>query len=213
MLNGTYFASAIGVTLLGTAVVLNAQAGEAYFPPERDQTAFACPMWGRGGNHVSVDGFYADWFSSHLRVAEEPSLYLASLGSNGGRALRLDWYRSFHPAIFVRIDFAPEGGARLTATELSGAGGYSSHGVDRRTQRQLSQQEILELERLLADTRPFDDLSVACDIGLDGAQWVLEEASVRTYRVVNQWSPEEGPVREVGTYLLSLTGWTIEPVY
>lgn len=211
-MHGTYFASAIGVSLLGASVVLIAQDGTAYFPPPGEQPAYVCEDWNTDAQ-VAVDEFHAGWFGPHLRVAEEPSLYLASRGPDGGRSLRFDWFRSFHPTIFVRIAFSAEGIATLTATELLGAGGYSSHGVARRIERPLSEVELAALERMLANGRPFERSAVSCALGVDGAQWVLEEVRGREYRVANQWSPDDGPLRELAAYLLSLTGWKVEPIY
>ncbi len=39
-------------------------------------------------------------------------------------------------------------------------------------------------------------------IGLDGAQWVIEATKDGTYKVVDRWSPEKGPVRTLGLIML-----------
>jgi len=38
-------------------------------------------------------------------------------------------------------------------------------------------------------------------VGLDGAQRILEASSHSVYHVIDRWSPQDGPLRELGLYL------------
>jgi hypothetical protein len=44
------------------------------------------------------------------------------------------------------------------------------------------------------------------DLGLDGAQWVIEGRRVDAYHVVDRWSPRGGPYRDAGLAFLQLAG-------
>jgi len=40
------------------------------------------------------------------------------------------------------------------------------------------------------------------EIGLDGAQWILEGVKNGKYQVTDRWSPEVGPIRNLGIMML-----------
>ena len=51
------------------------------------------------------------------------------------------------------------------------------------------------------------------DVGMDGAQWIIEGVSGGNYHLVERWSPEEGEVREIGMELLKLSGLKVKDIY
>ena len=53
----------------------------------------------------------------------------------------------------------------------------------------------------------------ACELGLDGAVWLIEGVDARGYHFVERWSPEAGGVHDVGLMMLRLTGWKHDPIY
>lgn len=53
--------------------------------------------------------------------------------------------------------------------------------------------------RLLFTTVPLRDPSTT---GKDGAQWMIEASENGHYRLIERWSPNDGPVRELGLYFL-----------
>ncbi|WP_296818063.1 hypothetical protein [Brevundimonas sp.] len=212
MLPGSYFASVSGVALVGAAVVLVAQDGTAYFPPPEDQPSIICnTSFDPRKREVAVDEFYAAWFGPHLRTAEEPSLYLASLDppADRPRTVRVSWIPSFYRTVFARVEFAVDGSASLHATRLVGLGGYDPEGVDLKMQRPLRPEERDYLVALLSDPELAAAPIVTCDLGVDGTQLVLEDRLGRDYRLYNQSSPTDGAVHMAGLYVLSLTGWDL----
>ena len=178
-----------------------------YFPPSFLSANSAC-----GGQDKIVDEIEADWYPKHWRAAEEPSLYLASRASKA-RSLRFTWLRTFENPVIVRIDELPSGKMRLTAKQLSGAGGYEPGEVARKIVRDLTAEEQAKLVATLAQTRVFELPSRVCDGGLDGTQWIVEATGPSGYQYVNRWSPERGPVYDLGLALLGLTGWQFERAY
>jgi hypothetical protein len=39
-------------------------------------------------------------------------------------------------------------------------------------------------------------------LGADGAQWIIEGVKDGNYRIVDRWSPDDGPVRVMGLLML-----------
>ena len=80
--------------------------------------------------------------------------------------------------------------------------------------RILTGAEIEALDEVLRTTRLFELQSQACQTGLDGAHWIVEGLDRKQgYRFRDFQSPEKGPEREFGLFMLGLTGWDVEPIY
>jgi hypothetical protein len=115
--------------------------------------------------------------------------------------------------VFIRVETTGDEKYRLTAKELSGAGGYDPGTTNRSVERELRRDEVERLRQILARTllpslKPKD-----CAIGCDGSNWIFEIVDKQGYHVLTRWSPEYGPVREAGIFLMSLSGWTFTEVY
>lgn len=155
-----------------------------------------------------LSGFEDEWYSEHLRAAGERPL---SFAPGSPDALRFTWLRSFHAPTIVRVDWAPTGEATLTATMLSGAGGYEPGEVAETVSRSLTPDEV---QRVLALRRAaLREPAVDCVSMLDGARWVVEAVRPDGYHFVSAQSPEKGPVRDLGMAMLSFTGWDVGPTY
>ena len=78
----------------------------------------------------------------------------------------------------------------------------------------LSAAEVASLETALSNSRLFELPSSGCQRGLDGAQWIIEGADpVKGYRFRDAQSPDAGIERDLGLFMLGLTGWDVEPIY
>jgi hypothetical protein len=161
-----------------------------YFPPD----AFS----ERPEHHQ----FVVDWYSKHLRVMNEPMLY-ASLPQNREvyRFLLLPtWGR---PAA-VRVQSRPSDGYRLIATVLSGSGGYDPGVIQERKERSLHEEEWRGLKRLLREADFWEQPTRLQSLGRDGEQWIIEGISGERYHVVDRWTPDSGPIHQIGSFLLNL---------
>lgn len=186
-----------------------------YFPPLSEQPHINCDYGGGPKSQPVVDEFENRWFSRHLAAAEEPSLYLGAKRTAPERpfTLRFTWLRSFHAPVVIRIEESGDEKYRLTAKELAGAGGYESGTIKRKVERQLRADEARKLRQILSTTRLIHLRPKTCAMGCDGAEWVFELVDGQGYHVLTRWSPEYGPVREAGQYLMGLSGWTFAEVY
>ncbi|MDP1913865.1 hypothetical protein [Brevundimonas sp.] len=179
-----------------------------FFQPALFQQTVDCDFSGRKVSNHILDEFEDSWYSKHLRAAGERPL---SFAPGSRETLRFTWLRSFHSPVIVRVEWAPTGAATLTATMLSGAGGYEPGEVSNTVSRTLTQVEterLLVLRQAILREPPVD-----CAIMLDGARWIVEAAGADGYHYVNAQSPQTGTVHDLGMALLGFTGWAVEPIY
>lgn len=183
-----------------------------YWPADLLSGVVVC----NGQRYPVLGDFRAHWYASHLEAAGEQPIFNRDFGSPGStqRVVRFTWLRTFHKPVIIRIDTDSRGVSTLTATELTGAGGYEPGTVGRRVVRVLTRQERARLDNVLHETRVFEQAPLNCEgAGADGSQWIAEQADASGYRYVDRWTPRTGPSREFGLYLLSLTRWTFDEVY
>lgn len=160
-----------------------------------------------------MDDFVDGWFSAELSAFQEPSLYHRPVSTP--LSVRFTFLRSFHDPIVVRVDTLPDGQRRLSAKQrVAGVVFGSEKPSDRALVRMLSSAESGAFDAVLERSRIFDKPSRGCAGGLDGSQWIVEAADpAKGYRYRQKWSPEDGLERELGLFMLGLTGWDIEPIY
>lgn len=147
--------------------------------------------------------FVVQWYTKHLKALQEPSLFQQA--SSGKEAYRFLWLRTFHSPVAVRLNVNADGTSLLTVKVTDGQGGYEPGRLTKDAVRRLSKEEtdwflgrVHELKYWNLPTRePKTD-----EIGLDGAQWVVEAIKDGTYKVVDRWSPDKGPVRALGLIML-----------
>ena len=206
MIHGVTFPISAGAIALALLAGKLGQDGTAYFPQSLREATVSCAF---GFRRVGVlDEHRAGWYGQHLRAAGEEPIF-----GSPTPALRFTWLRTFDAPVVVRLDTTAEGAVLMTATELSGHGGYDPGNVARRIERRLSAEESAALARVLEDTDALQQRPRACDLGLDGAQWIFESTGPGGYRFVDRQSPRDGPVRDLGLHLLTLTGWTYDQIY
>lgn len=179
-----------------------------YFPAALFRQTDNCGFDRRNRAHYVLDEFEDAWYSRHLRAAGERPL---SFAPGSPPALRFTWLRTFDAPVIVRVEWAPTGAATLTATMLSGAGGYDPGEISATVSRPLTQDEIESV--LLLRQAALREPQVDCRMMLDGARWIVEAAGADGYRYVNAKSPKAGAVHDLGVSLLGLTGWSLEPIY
>jgi hypothetical protein len=208
MIYGATFPMSAGVIALALLAGGTGQEGAAYFPQSLREATLNCGLMGLGRRQTVMTELGANWYGGHLRAAGEAPIF-----ENQQPTLRFTWLRSFHAPVVIRLDTAADGAVLMTATELSGQGGYEPGVVARRVERRLTITESAVLARMLEETDALGQPPAECALGLDGAQWILESAGPGGYHFVDRQSPDDGPVRELGLHLLGLTGWTHDQVY
>jgi len=205
----------LGVIALAIMTAWIATTKSMHFPMALRDQHWVCDM-GQGHRWYpsTLDADADAWYSSALRAAREPSLYLASLDAEAEpvEVVRFTWLRSFHDPIVVRVDQTTDGVTRMTATQMY-MGLPRDGRAYRQVARQLSAEEATAFKNLVATGGLSEALPIGCNGWLDGAEWIIERSRTGHYAYWNRRSPDEGPVRDVGLMMLKLTGWSVEPVY
>lgn len=145
-----------------------------------------------------VDKFRAQWYGSFLNAFREPSLWERSKQSPVAQSYRFTWLRTFHHPVVIRIDVRPDGICELTAKVGLGAGGYDPGMLIRNETRPLTREQsewFLNQVNLEFWNLPKEDAKTG---GLDGSQWVIEGVKNGQYHIEDRWSPDAGPIHDLG---------------
>jgi hypothetical protein len=148
------------------------------------------------------DNSSAQYYAKVLTIMREPSLF--NQEKNGSEAYRFLWLRTFDAPIAVRLNVNPDRSSLLTIKVLSGKGGYGLGELVKNVTRHLSADET---EWFLSaveesgywDMPPYPEKNV---IVVDGAGWVFEARKAGKYKIVGRWSPQNGPIRDLGIAML-----------
>jgi hypothetical protein len=177
-----------------------------YFPAELHMSRVECQLGPRLTKLPPLSDFEDNWFSKQLSAAEEPSLFEQSLKplTNIAASYRFTAIPSFAATVVVRIDQRRDGAMVLTAKRLTGRGGYDPGHIGFTATRKLTAKESADIRQMFA-ARDFAAFRTnPCDLGADGDQWLVETRIGDKYRLVKQWTPQNGPIRHIGMALLSL---------
>ena len=157
-----------------------------------------------------MDNFVTGYYSAQLKALEEPSLFeLAKIPA--AQSYRFLWLRSFDHPIAVRLDIKADGTGVLTTKMTSQKGGVEPGTLienntkpvtAEQTQAFLKKIEQVQFWSLTAETHdPTEPPGLNQNIA-DGADWIIEGVHAGKYHVVKRWSPETGPIRELGIALV-----------
>ena len=172
--------------------------GGGCIPSDCQETYF--PMKALGDDS-SGDQFKAKWYSQELKLLEEPSLLKQSKNPSC-ESNRFLWLRSFHHPVAIRLDMRADGIGVLTTKVASGAGGFRPGHLVENTSRPLTREQTQAfLTRLLRVSFWSLPSHVNDETGTDWSQWVIEGVRGGKYHLADRWSPDSGPVRELGINL------------
>lgn len=144
-----------------------------YFPTSKD---------GERKNGV-ISSFESEWYSKHLSVMGEPSLYPPRDGVIAFRLLILPTWG--HP-IAVRAEIVG-GACKLISRRLDGQGGYDPGKVAEAHEVTLTQADTATLTKLLDALNMFERPTEDGHSGLDGDQWIFEGVTGGRYHILNLW--------------------------
>lgn len=153
------------------------------------------------GDTRQLHDFVVNWYTGQLKALREPSML--QLSKARAHAYRFLWLRTFDNPVAVRLDVGEDGTSLLTVKVTDGMSGYWPGVLVKDETRKLDGQRtewfLDQVERVKFWTLPTSDDRRGCD----GAEWVLEAAKDGRYKLVVRWSPETGPVRDLGLVMLT----------
>jgi hypothetical protein len=145
--------------------------------------------------------FKSQWYSSELRVLEEPSLYSLSK-STSAESYRFLWLRSFHHPVAIRLDLKPDGTSIMSVKVASGAAGFRPGVLIEQRSQAVGKEQTQAFLKRVADLHFWDVPNPVNDqTGTDGSQWIIEGVKAGQYHVVDRWTPTKGVARELGMML------------
>jgi hypothetical protein len=135
---------------------------------------------------------------------QEPSLWDLSK-KNSVETYRFLWLRTFHHPVAARLKVAPDGSGELIVKVLNGKGGYEPGRLIRNSTMRVDKDGVIRFLKLLDEAgfwaMPPEE-TMGNSVGVDGAQWIIEAAKGGQYHVVDRWSPDDGPYRKAGLFLV-----------
>src|ERR1700683_2387680 len=148
--------------------------------------------------------FVVEWYSKPLKALGEPSFWELSQRSHQ-QLYRFLWLRSFSHPVAVRLELRPDGSAILTIQTTDGAGGYAPGRLIENRERTISAEQmkwfLQRVDELKYWNLPTEEPR-GKSLGLDGAQWILEASRSGRYKIVDRWSPRDGPIRALGLEMM-----------
>jgi len=191
-------------------LALFAVAGpQPYFPPQYGRMPVTCA---NGRVVPAFDTSTRDRYGRMFENAEEPSLYVKAVRGDAD-SLRFTWIPAFDPPVTVRIEGFRTASPRMVAVRFGAGDGAELGRIIDRMSRLLSVAEAEGLRRRLLASNPLTLTSAECDMGVDGAEWIVERAVGRRYKMIARNSPSNGHIRSTGMAMLRLTGWTFADIY
>src|SRR5271157_294442 len=184
-------AALLTCSLLGLGSLISG-AQDAYFPDK---------VLGRDSWSEQLK---VGWYSHELKALEEPSLFKLADNSTA-ESYRFLWLRTFHAPVAIRLDLMTDGTGIPTTKVANGEAGfpYTVKHVVENDSRPATRQET---QAFLAQIKKVGFWSLPTHVndqtGTDGSQWIFEGVKEGKYHVVDRWSPEKGPIRELGLNLV-----------
>lgn len=187
--------------ILFLVISYNAKGQEDYFPPN---------IWlDDEYNQVIVN-----WYSKHLVVMKEPSLWKLS-SETSKEVYRFLWLRTFHEPVSIRLEIEYGQNAKLIVKQTDGKGGYEAGKMIINDTVQVTKEDLIIFYSFI-DSLDYWNLPVNPEPdwqGFDGAQWIIEGIKNKKYHLVDIWTPEENIYKRLGLYLIKLSKLKPEEIY
>ena len=175
-----------------------------------------------------IDAFHGEWYGEQLHALQEQSLCCDT--TDRGRVIRFTWLRSFHHPVVIRLNESLNGSWSVVTKIGTGAGGYAPRTILSQAERMLTARHAAAMRSLFNPTSWFwstvsaqttnavancarDPTSECVTLQVDGSQWIVEVRDGDRYHYVDRWSPEQGPLRELGEQIMALSQQDFGKVY
>lgn len=151
----------------------------------------------------AIDSIRNAWYSRILFAMKEPMLCMYR---GDMEIYRFTWLRTFHHPIVVRIE---KKGTymRLHTKVANGQSGYATGRLITDKVKEVTTGEWKEFTSKLESAGIWHLATSINDMGLDGAEWIIEAVTNGKYHVVDRYSPLDENMKsfsDIGKYLLEL---------
>jgi hypothetical protein len=164
--------------------------------------------------NLGVKDIKSQWYSKQLKALREP-YFEEFKNSAEEEAYRFIWLRTFHNPVAIRVTVKEDNYGILSLKVTSGKGGYKPGRIIKKKKIELSESQIDDLRSVVESNKFWEEKKSDSiyNMGLDGAQWIVEVKCEGDYHYIDEWSPEHGCVRNIGLYLLKISGYKPDDIY
>lgn len=156
-----------------------------------------------------LDAFIQTWYGRHLDVLDNENLIIMNDNIN---VIRFTCLRTFHRPFSIKIIWI-DNNAILSFSMSDGAGGYDAGKLIIHFEKAINNNQINKLIKIINKNDFFNQPSIINNAGLDGSRWIIEINIDGNYKVIDRWTPRRGINREIGNYLIRLSGEKINNLY
>lgn len=180
---------------------ISAMVGSKLYDYIEDGCATGERIIGDKPDFIHGTGNYSDqWYSKQLAALGEQNL------KSYHHAYRFTYIPSFSAPFTVRIEIADEGTSDLTFTCSDDVISPNGGDIFKTFQVVLDNGQTNKLLAAMQDSGFWDMPTKDERIGLDGSEWIIEGVKDGTYHIVNRWTPEKGPIYDLGNTFVRLCG-------
>lgn len=187
-------------TVLGSVNLAKAETGEAFFPS------------GLFSRQSDADRVNQAYYAKQLGALKETSIYELRKDTKV-TAFRFLCVRALQPPFVIRVEKKADGTGSLIFKQSDGTGGYQTGKIADNQTMKVSKAQMGELEAKITAMQFFElDYRKKNQGGFDGARWLIEGLQNGKYHLVDRYSPGWGNFRNLGLYLIKLSGEDLKDV-
>lgn len=185
--------------MLAIAPILHAEKTESFFPVS-DR-----------GDDTTISGFEEGWYSKHLRLMGESSLY-AKRGDKELEVYRFTLLPTWGNPRCAVIAKDKQGSQTIFRFyRLDGHGGYNPGKLVEQEERALTENEFARFISLFEKIEFLKQTTKDPIRGRDGSKWILESLKEGQYHIVVRWTANAYDPKERGTEtFVDLCNWMLE---
>jgi hypothetical protein len=152
--------------------------------------------------------FLNKWYSKHLFAMREPIVFK---DKSKTESYRFTWLRTFNDPVAIRIEKHNDVYA-LYWKSCEGSGGYAPGKLIVDQQKLISEETWIEFIKRLNQIDFWNLSTREKNLGMDGAQWILEGKKPTQYHIVDRWTPgESSDYYQCCSFLIDLAELDINP--
>lgn len=160
------------------------------------------------GDKTTISSFEEEWYSEHLRLMDQPSLY-AKQGDKSEDVYRFTLLPTWGDP---RCAVVTKRGSNtdIQFVRLDGDGGYDPGKLVEKVKRELKPDEIQKFFALFEALNFAKQSTEDPVLGLDGSQWILERLKDGEYHIVVRWTANAyDPKKRGTTSFVELCEWML----
>ncbi len=159
---------------------------------------------------VAVNKIGYSFYLKKVAIFSDPNFVPDIKNLQAKEVYRFYWSRTFHHPVLITVIVNNDEQGVLNLRVTGGAGGYEPGKLIENKDTYIKAEEIHNL-REIVNSNQFWKQRITRDFGLDGASWTIEVKYKNKYYFGGQWSPKSGSIRNIGMYMINMSGLNLAP--